>query len=287
MAFDAAVGRTVMYGGYASASPVTDTWEWNGADGTWTERKVSPPSAFDMMATTYDSGRGRMVLFGGETYPSASASRALWEWGGADGAWANRTPTSIPAVWPTARILAAAAYDPQRHRVVIHGGNPGDDTWEWDSDGGTWSNRSAAPSPERGGAEAFVWDPCRNRGILFGGGTGALWEWDGVGGQWTKRNPEGSTPWPQARSFAGMVFDTTVGRPLLFGGTANQQVFNDLWEWDGALGQWTSLDGASASARPAGRQWAGVAYDTDRSRLVVFGGGAETDLWDLWEWSRP
>src|SRR5437879_974821 len=62
MAFDAAVGppigRTVMYGGYASASPVTDTWEWNGADGTWIERKVSPPSVFDMMATTYDSSRG-------------------------------------------------------------------------------------------------------------------------------------------------------------------------------------------------------------------------------------
>lgn len=307
MTFDAATGKSVMYGGYAGPFPIRDTWEWDSGPGIWTERKVSPPGVFDMAGAAYDSTRGRMLLFGGESFPTAGASRELWEWNGRLTSWTNLTPTPIPANWPSARIAPSAAYDPARRRLVVHGGDmPADRTWEWDPEGGAWFNRSVTPSPGVWPGPAFAWDERRGRGVLLigvpvvdGGADGnfvpELWEWDGAAGQWSRRERQGGAPWPRARSSARMVFDPTVGRVLLFGGIVRQGLpLDDLWEWDGAEGRWTALEASAPSARPPARFVAGMAYDTACSRLVVFGGASllnsttgGPDLRDVWEWSRP
>jgi cysteine-rich repeat protein len=67
MAFDAARGRVVLFGGYAqfSSSPFEDTWEWDGAE--WQE--VSPtgdsPPARHAASMTFDEVRGQIVLYAG------------------------------------------------------------------------------------------------------------------------------------------------------------------------------------------------------------------------------
>jgi hypothetical protein len=53
----------------------------------------------------------------------------------------------------------------------------------------------------------------------------------------------------------------------------------DTWEWDGQA--WTQVEdtGPSDRTRPA------LAYDSTRSRVVLFGGeGAGGPLGDTWEW---
>ena len=38
MAYDSARGKVVLFGGASDAWPSQDTWEWDGASGTWTDR---------------------------------------------------------------------------------------------------------------------------------------------------------------------------------------------------------------------------------------------------------
>lgn len=77
MAFDAARGRVVVYGGTDSSfSYLGDTWEWDGVD--WVQRVASnPPSPRVYSAMAYDSGRDRLVVFGGDGTTGALAD--LWE----------------------------------------------------------------------------------------------------------------------------------------------------------------------------------------------------------------
>jgi len=48
MAYDSGRGKIVLFGGYAGSAVLGDTWEWDGASGTWDTRhpggsKPSPP----------------------------------------------------------------------------------------------------------------------------------------------------------------------------------------------------------------------------------------------------
>jgi hypothetical protein len=296
MAYDFTTGRTVMYGGYANALPAVDTWEWNGTAGTWSEHKVSPPGVFDMFGVAYDSGRGRLLLFGGETYPNGGRSSDVWEWDGLKGAW-----SLIPAIgMPGTLNNSSAAYDPVRRRVIVHADwEGGVRTLEWDIDGGTWTNINVGNAPRVTGSSSFVWDPCRNRGVYFGGQTGdELWDWNPDTRSWTQRQKFLPTPAP--RSHAALVFDTSVGRPLLFGGRyavpaspvpgapppPAPTYYNDLWELTGEFATWTQHEGAGFQ-KPYGREWSGAAWDSARARLVIFAGGSDVpDLDDVWEWTR-
>jgi hypothetical protein len=71
MAYDAARGVTVLFGGaYSNSSGANgETWEWNGT--AWTWRAVSGPAPRDGHAVVYDAARGVTVLFGGRTSSGA------------------------------------------------------------------------------------------------------------------------------------------------------------------------------------------------------------------------
>ncbi|HEY3451656.1 MAG TPA: hypothetical protein VGK67_35185 [Myxococcales bacterium] len=213
--------------------------------GFWTDRTYRgglPP--LDGPAMAYDSGRGRLVLFGGEL-GSASAATAFspdtWEWDGAS--WAK-----VATSGPRPRRNASMAYDSARGVSVLFGGrvNPGDDcgesaagtemscSWTWEWDGARWMVASRGGPPSRELA-AMAYDPVRARVVLFGGyrygdcGDGdaspsvcsRTWEWDGS--QWTVagERPSIAAPeevYPTGRSETAMAYDATSGAMILFGG---------------------------------------------------------------------
>ncbi len=138
---------------------------------------------------------------------------------------------------------------------------------------------------------AMVYDPVRQRVLLFGGtaGTGVLepladtWEWDGT--SWTQLFPAASPP---ARYGHTMVYDTQNKRMLLFGGigVGGQLAAPDLWAWDGNT--WARL--TPTGNVPPARQLHAMAYDSDRQMLMLFGGLGSTvlttaPLRDTWEWN--
>lgn len=212
---------------------------------------------------------------------------------GAEGADANAILARAETAWqqipmissrPSEHIGHAMAYDSARGRVVMFGGAGVQDVWEWDGVG--WQNKTPiGPKPRDRQSAAMVYDSARGRVVLFGGSDAAytplqdLWEWDGI--SWVDKTPSGTKP--PARDSHAMAFDSRRGRVVLFGGSGvNSVPLQDLWEWDGA--SWVAL--TPTGPKPSARYFHSMVYDTQRSRLVLFGGsdGIGPKL-DLWEWT--
>jgi Galactose oxidase, central domain len=112
-AYDSARGVCVLFGGNGATGNLGDTWEWNGAAGTWTQRASTGPSARSQMGFAYDSMRHVSVLFGG---PSGTATNETWEWDGTT--WTQATPLDSPQ----ARYNVGMAYDSGLAQTVLYGG---------------------------------------------------------------------------------------------------------------------------------------------------------------------
>jgi len=190
---------------------------------------------------------------------------------------------------PSPRLSHALAFDSNRSRVVMFGGETAigpptvlvGDTWEWD--GGNWTQvEDIGPSARKWFAMAY--DRNRNRLVLFGGLTasgasGETWEWDGQ--DWTQVSETG----PQARVLHAMAFDSSKNVVTLFGGQlqaadpAQQAILNDTWEWNGQ--DWTQQEDTGPN-----RCAHAMAYDDTRKRLVLFGGidAQSQEHGDTWEW---
>jgi len=81
MAYDAATGDVVMFGGVERfTGTYGGTWTWNGSAWTQQHPAVSPPSRADA-AMAYDAATGDVVLFGGHGDGSHTACSDTWIWG--------------------------------------------------------------------------------------------------------------------------------------------------------------------------------------------------------------
>jgi hypothetical protein len=109
-----------------------DFWEWDGT--SWKEILVegTKPDSRNIATMVFYPTNNNVLLFGGGDGAFLSD---LWSWDGAQ--WTHTLESGVPA-----RSGLAAAYDPERDRMVAFGGvdKPGGraitDTWEWD--GETW-----------------------------------------------------------------------------------------------------------------------------------------------------
>ena len=130
----------------------------------------------------------------------------------------------------------------------------------------------------------MAYDSARDRIVVFGGadfGTffNETWEWDGS--SWTQMVIGGAIPDP--RVAAAMAYNPMRGRVILFGGASFQPSNNylgDTWEWDGSSWTQLAMSGASPTPRYAHR----MAFDSELSRIVLFGGFDGSILSDTWEW---
>lgn len=279
MVYDSDRSRVVFYGGIDWVHGwQTDTWEWDGT--SWTKAAVTGPPGRIWHAMAYDAARRRVVLFGGHI--SGALLGDTWEWDGA-------TWTQIATTGPTPRYDHAMVYDAARARVVLFGGGTtggfaSNETWEWD--GASWTLCSPAASPGHRFTHEMAYDSARERVVLFGGRSGILnfndtWEWDGTA--WTLRSESGGPHGPPLSRHHAMTYDSKRQRVVLFGGILGVYPYNyyleDTWEWDGKTWSQRATNGP-----PAPRAWTGLAYDTARERVVLFGGGNPDICWgDTWE----
>ncbi len=75
MAYDAATGTVVLFGGNDLFGALADTWTWDGT--TWTQRHpATSPSARTSASMAYDAATGTVVLFGG-----GHGILGTWTWG--------------------------------------------------------------------------------------------------------------------------------------------------------------------------------------------------------------
>jgi len=282
MVYDSIRHRTVLFDGCS-------TWEYDGVNWVQMSLTNSPPNRRGF-ALAYDSARGRVVLFGG--YASGSYFNDTWEYDGTS--WIQVVPSSSPS----ARAYHAMAYDSARSRVVLFGGlnqygSTLNDTWEYN--GTTWVSKSFYTKPYSRMDHAMVYDSGRSRVILYGGADYRqnlafldTWEYDGT--TWVNKSPANG---PLALAGHALAYDASRGRVILFGGTLpipSYPIYNYTWEYDGT--NWTQV---YPTTSPSERTYHAMTYDSDRNRVVLFGGcnrpscsGLGIEFFsDTWEYTPP
>jgi len=229
MAYDAADGYLLLFGGYDGTTVYNDTWEFH--DGGWT--KISTPSAPAPRfapGLAYDAAAGYVVLFGGlGSWTGAPTFNDTWTYRA--GTWTNVTEPGGPAP----RFSFGMDYDPASASVVLFGGwstaepSSFNDTWTFSA--GTWTERHPSATPTERNYQSMAFDPALNASVMALGHHGAVafndtWTYT-VSAGWTELVTLGA---PAARWGASMTYDPVEGVLWLFGGyNANEQYFGDTW----------------------------------------------------------
>ena len=178
MAYDAATGTVVMFGGCCGPGNHVrgDTWTWDGT--TWTQQHpATSPPAREFAVMAYDAAAGDAVLFGGDDSNTGGQTLGdTWTWDGTT--WTQQHP----ATSPPARAFAAMAYDAATSTAVLFSGVSSGatqifgDTWTWD--GTTWTQQHPATHPRRRWGASMAYDAAAGNAVMFGGqGSRNTWTW--------------------------------------------------------------------------------------------------------------
>ncbi len=231
--YDPAGHQMVIWAGQG-AGVFNDTWALNLKTFEW--KDVSPasnnarPKARYGSASIFDPFSRSLVQFAGFTSESGRFQDTQ-SFGLATNTWTDWTPSSVK---PQIRCLLTAAYDRANRRMIIYGGQRNgalDDIWSFDIASRTWTNLTPANRPAgRWFASSFL--DRDGRFILFGGFSGSgnsneTWSFDFQSNQWTKLTID---PSPSPRNGMMSASIEAEDRFLIFGGTSNNGLLNDVWE---------------------------------------------------------
>ena len=196
------------------------------------------PPGWSGHSAVYDPVRDRLLVFGG-AHPGQEYSNDVWALALSPApAWQQ---VASAGGTPAARRDQAAVYDPVRDRLLVLCGatasGPVVDLWSLSLSGPeTWNGilpAGGTPSPRSG--EAAVYDPVRDRVLMFAGRTTGgvrmrdLWALElSPAPTWTSLIPPGSDT-PGGRHRASFVYDGARDRMLVFGGEDSIGTRRDTW----------------------------------------------------------
>ena len=286
--YDSVQDCLLVFGGEDNDYYYGDTWVLPLASPTsWTLLEVYGATPRWGQAAAYDAGQNSVFMFGGYSY---GVMGDTWALDLAGMAWSELIGGPVA---PSPRVTTTMIADPIRHRLLLFGGGGGpafmSDTWEL-SLGVVpgWSQLITAGTPPPGRRlHGAVYDPVRDRMIVFGGESGAflndVWalSLDGTP-TWTELVPAGTPPAP--RSDFAMIYDAAADRVVVFGGydgvspPSNRRA--DVWALNlSGTPTWQELTPASGPTARSGHR---AIYDPLRGRMVVFGGYDQTYRWEVW-----
>ena len=305
VAYDTSTSTVVMSGGETACGPLgrevyQDTWTWDGK--AWKEVATNAPPVFGVPAA-YD---GATQTFDVLWYPGCADGPTTSQWNGQS--WGGGSGVASPSqltqtAWP--EVDGAMAYDASTQTILLWSPSPpfeqsttssatptGSTTWSWD--GTTWNelSPSISPPPSVGDSQdvQMVYDSATSQILLYGDHSQAMWAWNGS--KWSELSGSGG---PSPRVGSSMVYDSTLGEALLFGGNAVTAYttasagqpetytlgapLNDLWAWNGTA--WQQLHPVTS---PPARFYAQMAYDAASGQAVLFGGAVNdtADIADTW-----
>ncbi len=287
MAFDESTGTAVLFGGRGIEDPATglthatdETWIF--VHDQWLQQfPASRPAARSAHAMTYDSQRGRVLVFGGRRESSELRGKFtllddLWAW--KNGEWQQLETTARPPVRQSHDIT----YDRDRDRVILFGGyrytadgktiEPLYDTWEFD--GTTWTEVQATGSGPKVDKPLLAYDAARKETVLVGIDAEfktQMYHWDAAGKSWQKNTP---TTLPTCVHDGTLTYQAHTQTVVAMGGLCSTEtnLIDEVWEWDGT--NWTAVTttlGGFGISRVTG---ATAVYDPVEQRIVRFGGSS-------------
>jgi hypothetical protein len=238
---------------------------------------VTPSGRFDARMV-YDSATTRTILFGGSTATDVGGSKLsyefsdTWDWNGVH--WTQLFPLHVP----TARYGHTMVYDSARKRIVLFGGRTGNgkqdlgDTWVFKD--GDWTQIDTPNAPGARVLADAVYDPLRDRVVLFGGATITAdnktitpyhdtWEFDGT--TWTKVLADGP-----AVDKPDMVWD--AARNVLFMLAVDSKFATHQYTYDPAVPAWNEKTGIGL---PTCANQGAMVFQA-RNNTIFYTGGACT-----------
>jgi hypothetical protein len=295
--YDPVRDRLMVFGGY-DHDPNSDvlTLALSGApvwaslaipSATWPQERAG-------QCAIYDPVRDRLLVFGGDEIGYGPSFNDIWALSLAGTpAWAELAPTGTP---PSDGMDRSAIYDPMRDRMVIFGGVSfsGEQGEQYVSyDDGVWAlSLSGAPawteltpagtSPGARYGHSAIYDPVRDRMVIFGGVSYSannclcyddVWALSLSGAPaWTELTPTGTLP--EARYGQTAIYDPVRDRMVMFGGeTAAYAKLGGTWALSlGDAPAWVTL--APIGMAPSAREDHVAVYDPLRDRMIVQGGDA-------------
>ena len=285
--YDPVRDRMVIFGGYSndiSSYYLNETWELTlSGTPTWHQLATTggPPPRRAAHTQIYDPDGDRMIVFGGSD--GGSFMNDVWSLDLATNTWQQLLTGGdfVPV-----RYGHSATFDPERREMVVFGGYNGyylNDLYVLSLNGSPTWTRVDTPGPSVRDFSATAYDGARRRIVLFGGNTGVLyddlWAFDLGTRTWSRLGPAG--PLPRMSSYA--VTDANSQRLVMFGGYGGQYL-DDTWTL--ALDQTPPLwIPHQPAVHPLARLEHATAYDSDRDRMLLFGGKDAyqffNDLWQL------
>jgi len=265
--FDESSGVAVLHGGHYEYPGQNLTWIYECQNNTWRNADTKDAPLYFGCQFTFDTKRGRTVLFDGEL---------VWTFGLADQSW---EPTSQ---CPCGRSGLASAFDLWGGTPLMYGGNTGgagsSDLWRYDSVRDRWTAIEVSKAPPFRCGHAVTYDEANNGILMYGGWAGTngaapeeyndTWVYDPRDNKWTEMNPAVN---PGRRRNFGMVYDEKRENHLLFGGiyyiphSENESV----WSYNISANNWTGIE---SDHNPGARMGSPMGYDPQNDRVVLFGG---------------
>ncbi|HTT34697.1 MAG TPA: hypothetical protein VMH78_02360 [Thermoplasmata archaeon] len=279
MAYDAADGYVVLYGGFAGISKVgiyddylclNDTWVFK--DGVWANLSIAGPPSACAPSMAYDASDGYVVEYGGfqttaQDHYTPSPNNETWTF--EHGRWTELV--GIPNPWVEfAGASSVMTYDPALGSVILYGEHfqntsPSMVGMTWGFNAGFWSRIATANDPISISATllcGLTYDRADGYPVLVTEDQ----TWGFINEDWIRL----TNPPDPAESLVGFSFDAKLNETVLFGAVfppgTDSPPMNYTWLY--ADGSWAN---ASVNGPPY-RFSNGMVFDGHDGYTLSFGG---------------
>jgi hypothetical protein len=287
--FDPVRDQMILYGGETGSVSQGETWSLSlGESPRWMQWTTnSGPGGRNAHTAVYDARRDRMLVFGGYRYAGGINFNDLWSLSLGDRRWSR---IDAAGERPSPRDGHTAVLDPVRDEMLVFGGWAAHSSSYYNDlyvlemkDGYRWRRLD----PPGGGPDgrfqhSAFYDPASERmfiaggyGVYIGGPHYGSYRHDvwalslGDDPSWANLYLNDGSP-DVAHSLYGSAyaFDAVRNRLVFFGGAFPYT--GDVWTFPLDTNFWKRL--TLPNAGPTPRFAASGIMDTDRDRMVIFGG---------------
>jgi hypothetical protein len=290
----------------------------------WTTFQVEgfPAEIVGYDASVYASAIKRHVVLGKYHHYSSEPNYCMDAWSYDENRW---DILDCGDYWHTEHMMEAGhpvgafVYMPSRRSILYWGGQSGSNqpeqafhTWWWDVAGNTGRDKLGTTRPGNVKVSAMAYDQIHDKAVFFPDSAFKVEIYDPERNAWSAPSTSGTPP-PRGLTFPSLDWDSHDQKTYLFGGAAGNNCnsgtlkFNsDVYTFDLSKFAWEKqvVRPDPLNGLPAGRWYAGFAYDAVDNIFLLVGGqncsaaepaAAQVGLTDTWkldmnrlpaQWSR-